>query len=106
MSVISVAFLIAATGRAAIMMLLSAAPVLSAASDFRHSHFDWEVFMLRPAVISLLAFLSILYNASGQNLRWRSGRSADSWLRRPGHQFRTPFGQRSICRQFHEADLC
>jgi hypothetical protein len=62
--------------------------------------------MLRSAVISLLAFLSIPYNASGQTCAsdpiavqiFRSGR--------PGHQSQTLSGQRSICRQFHEADLC
>jgi hypothetical protein len=62
--------------------------------------------MLRPAVISLLAFLSIPYNASGQTCAGGPVAMQILGSGGPRHQFRTPFGQRSICRQFHEADLC
>jgi hypothetical protein len=62
--------------------------------------------MLQPVVISQLDYLSIPYDASGQTCA--GGSVAMQILRagRPGHQFQTPLGQRSICRQFHEADLC
>ena len=62
--------------------------------------------MLRPAVISLLAFLSIPHNASGQTCAGGPVAMQILGCGRSGHQSQTLFGQRSICRQFHEADLC